>query len=100
MTFTDVRTMRGVINPPDSGMQNSRPDDPNRPGMAYIRFSPRGFSEFSVIHLKLANEKDVTILVNPFTGEADIIRGYKDYEWTYGRNKKKKNDDEKPRGFG
>ena len=98
MVFTDVRTMRGVIHPPDAGMSASRKDDPERPGMAYIRFSPRGFSEFSVIHMKLASGKEITILVNPFSGSAEIIRQYKDFEWTYGRNRKK--DNEKPRGFG
>ena len=73
--FQDIRTMRG----------KQEPGDGVRP---YIIFSPRGFSEFSVIHIRLTGEAVVTILVNPFTGNTEIIREYKDYEWTYGRTKK------------
>ncbi|MEZ4754740.1 MAG: prepilin-type N-terminal cleavage/methylation domain-containing protein [Bdellovibrionota bacterium] len=71
----DIRTMRGV-KPASQG------------GKAYIMFSPRGFSEFSVIHLNLGEVLKVTILVNPFTGLTDIFRGteFKDFEWTFGRN--------------
>jgi hypothetical protein len=71
-TLTDVRTLRGVQTPVD--------------GEAYILYSPRGFSEFSVIHLQLSNGEVVTILVNPWTGNPEIYRGYRDFEWTYGRN--------------
>lgn len=87
MSFIDVRTMRGVITPPNTGIGEISETDPNRPGVAYIRFSPRGFSEFAVIHLRMADSREVSLLVNPFTGETSIIRGYKDFEWTYGRNK-------------
>jgi len=87
MEFVDVRTMRGVITPPNTAMGEISDTDPNRPGVAYIRFSPRGFSEFAVIHLRMADSKEVSLLVNPFTGETSIIRGYKDFEWTYGRKK-------------
>ncbi len=76
--FLDIRSMRG-LELPNSG------DVP-----PYILFSPRGFSEFSVIHLVMsqnsAGEKNiVTILVNPFTGITQTFKGYKDFEWTYGR---------------
>ena len=70
-----IRTMRGVFEINDGASE--------RP---YIIFSPRGFSEFAVIHIQLSNENNkVTILVNPFTGLTDIYRGdsYKDFEWTY-----------------
>lgn len=87
MEFIDVRTMRGVVTPPNSSMGEISSADPNRPGVAYIRFSPRGFSEFAVIHIRMADKKEVSLLVNPFTGETSIIRGYKDFEWTYGRKK-------------
>jgi prepilin-type N-terminal cleavage/methylation domain-containing protein len=72
--YKDVRTMRGMKSASEGGT-------------AYMLFSPRGFSEFSVIHLTLSNGAPVTILVNPFTGGTDIYREYKDFKWTYGRNK-------------
>lgn len=53
---------------------------------ATLTFSPRGFSEFGVIHLKLIGGGVVTILVNPFTGIAEVHRAFKDFEWTFGRN--------------
>lgn len=73
--FSDVRTMRGVIAPGD-------------PEKAYILFSPRGFSEFAVIHLALSHDRVRTILVNPFTGLTSIYKEYKDFEWSYGRTSK------------
>lgn len=54
----------------------------------YITFSPRGFSEFAVVHLRMSRGAQVTILVNPFTGLATIYRDYRDFEWTYGRENK------------
>jgi hypothetical protein len=68
----DVRTMRGVHTPGEGGT-------------AYVLFSPRGFSEFCIVHLKLARDKEaqVTILVNPFTGNTEIYRKYKDFEWVW-----------------
>jgi len=79
MTFEDIRTMRG------KQVASETSDAP------YILFSPRGFSEFAVIHLIVGKDSDdpqqFTILVNPFTGMAELIRSYKDFEWTYGRKK-------------
>ncbi len=69
--FEDVQTMRGKMNE----------------GKPYIMFSPRGFSEFAVIHLRQSTGEQITILVNPFTGLTKVIRGYKDFNWTYGRDK-------------
>lgn len=76
VSFIDVRTMRGV-------------QDPQQNEDAYILFSPRGFSEFAVIHLRFSQGNPITILINPFTGLTEIYRSYKDFEWTYGRNQKK-----------
>lgn len=59
---------------------------------AHIIFSPKGFSEFSVIHLQLKSGKEVTILVNPFSGITEISREYKDFQWTYGKNNKSKDN--------
>lgn len=75
MTIEDVRTMRGRFAPPQDEL-------------AYIVFSPRGFSEFAVLHFKLNGGQPLTILVNPFTGLTDIYREYKDFEWSYGRKRK------------
>jgi hypothetical protein len=75
VTLTDVRTMRGM----------------KTEGTPYVHFSPRGFSEFCVIHLRLQNGSELTILVNPFTGLTEIYREYKDFEWTYGHQKKTSN---------
>ena len=74
----DIRTMRGKKLASEGGK-------------AYIMFSPRGFSEFSVIHLNVGEQNKVTILVNPFTGLTEIFRGleHKDFEWTFGRNNEK-----------
>ena len=71
LKIRDVRTMRGL----------------ETEGKPYVDFSPRGFSEFAVIHIILATNEVITILVNPFTGIAKIIRADKDFQWTYGRKK-------------
>lgn len=55
-------------------------------GTAMLTFSPRGFSEFGVVHLTLVGGAKVTILVNPFTGLTEVYREYRDFEWTYGRS--------------
>ena len=75
MTITDIRTIRGDYT-------TSSPED--RP---HILFSPRGFVEFAVIHLRMERNEDaeVTLLVNPFTGVVDIYREYKQFEWSYGK---------------
>lgn len=74
VVLEDVRTMRG--------------DESEGP--AYILFSPRGFSEFAVIHFTLSDGTKITILVNPFTGNTEIFRGheFQHFEWTYGRDTK------------
>ena len=74
MRFEDVRTMRGKYTSAEADS-------------AYMLFSPRGFSEFAVVHLRLSNNSPVTILVNPFTGLTTMYRDYRDFEWTYGKEK-------------
>lgn len=74
ITIKDIRTMRGRELSSESES-------------AYILFSPRGFSEFAVIHLQVTNGAPITILVNPFTGLTNVYREYRDFEWTYGRKK-------------
>ena len=70
IVFDDVRTMRGLSTKTEGGK-------------AYIMFSPVGFSEFAVIHLRYPGEKITTILVNPFTGLTEIFNEYKDFQWKY-----------------
>lgn len=71
-----IRTMRGDFSV-GASKNSERP---------YVIFSPRGFSEFAVIHLQLsAEDNKATILINPFTGITDIYREpqFRDFEWTY-----------------
>lgn len=56
-------------------------------GQAAILFSPRGFSDFAVIHLKLSSGQPITILVNSFTGTTRLFREFKDFEWNYDDSK-------------
>ncbi len=78
MIIERIKTMRGI--------------EENQTGTAYITFSPRGFSEFAVIHVRLSTGAPVTFLVNPFTGLVDIYREFKDFEWTYGGESGQKKD--------
>ena len=75
MRFRDVRTMSGK-------------KEATQGGSAYVTFSPRGFSEFAVIHLLQSAGAVVTILVNPFTGNTEIFNADKDFQWTYSKQKK------------
>lgn len=74
MLIEDVHTMRGKI-------------DARGKERAYVLFSPRGFSEFAVIHLRTSSGAPVTIAVNPFTGITEIFREYKEFSPTYGRER-------------
>ncbi len=71
LLITDIKTASGKFTS----------EDEEKPS---ISFSPRGFSQFAVIHMETAEEKPVTILVNPFSGNTTIYREYKEFEWTYG----------------
>ncbi len=77
MLITDVVTMRGKVLP--SALAGKNDDDEG--GSAFIRFSPRGFSEFAVIHLRLRDDSEKTLLINSFTGGVEILEGYKEFEW-------------------
>ncbi len=48
----------------------SHPDDP------YIQFSPNGWVEHAVIHLRNSEGLDFTLVVNPLTGNAELREGY------------------------
>ena len=71
--LSDVRTTRGL----EQAGGTEKP---------YILFSPRGYSEFAVIHFLFGEDLPITILLNPFTGTTEVFREYKDFEWSYGRN--------------
>lgn len=73
MEFLDVMTPRGKVT---TGDKRENP---------YLIFSPRGTSEFGVIHVALGPGHPVTILVNPWTGMAEVYREYKDFKWNLGR---------------
>lgn len=42
-------------------------------GMAYIYYSPEGFVEASVIQITNAKNQTWTLVINPLTGQADIV---------------------------
>jgi prepilin-type N-terminal cleavage/methylation domain-containing protein len=73
LIFTDIVTPRG---------KTRRDDNREYP---FLVFSPRGFSEFGVVHLATADNRQMTILVNPWTGLAELFREYKEFQWTLGR---------------
>ena len=75
--LTRVKTARGT--------QDAKGDE-----KPYILFSPRGFSEFAVVHFTVSSGSPVTISINPFTGLAEVFREDKDFNWNYGS---KKNDE-------
>lgn len=55
-TFKDVRAA-------------SHPDDP------YIQFTPDGWVEQAMIHLRDGDNKDFTLMVNPLTGNTELREG-------------------------
>lgn len=48
----------------------SHPDEP------YILFTPDGWVEHAMIHLRDGNDRDFTLLVKPLTGTAELHEGY------------------------
>ena len=65
-----ARTMRGIIEKDH----------------AYVFFSPRRFSEFALIQVQLSSGQIVTIKINPFTGNSEIVGEAMDYELDYRSN--------------
>jgi prepilin-type N-terminal cleavage/methylation domain-containing protein len=75
MRILDVRSPRGLTI--------------HEPGQsAYLDFSPRGFSEFGVVHLETSSGQPVTILINPFSGLTTIYREYRDFDWVWGKQER------------
>lgn len=50
-----------------------------------IRFSPRGVSDFGVIHISTGSDSAITIVANPWTGLAETYPGYREFKWTMPR---------------
>lgn len=73
MYFEDVVTPRGKAV---SGEKRSNP---------FLLFSPRNASEFGVIHVQMGSGKQFTILVNPWTGLAEVFPEHKDFQYNLGR---------------
>jgi len=48
----------------------SHPDDP------YILFTPDGWVEHTVIHLRDGSDRDFSLLVRPLTGHTELLEGY------------------------
>lgn len=48
----------------------SHPDDP------YILFTPDGWVEQALIHLRDGEERDFTLLIKPLTGDTELREGY------------------------
>ena len=71
MYFEDVVTPRGKVK---VGDKRKNP---------FLLFSPRNASEFGVIHVTMGNGMQKTILVNPWTGLAEVFNEYKDYQYTF-----------------
>ena len=59
-------------------------NEPIESGITFIRFSPRGASQFALVHF-LIEDSDFTLFMNPSSGKVEIDDEYKDYEWTYGK---------------
>jgi prepilin-type N-terminal cleavage/methylation domain-containing protein len=51
-------------------MAGGHPDDP------YILFTPDGWVEHALIHLKDGEERDFTLIVNPLMGSTELREGY------------------------
>ncbi len=52
----------------------SHPDDP------YILFTPDGWVEHALIHLRDGGERDFTLIVNPLMGSTELREGYVEEE--------------------
>jgi prepilin-type N-terminal cleavage/methylation domain-containing protein len=48
----------------------SHPDDP------YMLFTPDGWVEHALIHLRDGDDRDFTLLVKPLTGNTELLEGY------------------------
>ena len=74
LRFRDIRTLNGISDEDEVS----------------IRFSPRGASEFAVVHLDIEDSDYVfTVFANPSTGEVSLREGDMDFTWTLGRTEER-----------
>ena len=76
MYFEDIVTPRG------KAIKDEKHDNP------FLLFSPRGASEFGVIHLRMSEGQPFTILINPWTGLAEVFPEYKEFQYSLGKKEK------------
>jgi Tfp pilus assembly protein FimT len=48
----------------------------SHPDETYIEFSPEGWVERALIHLRDGDNRDFTLMVNPLTGDTELREGY------------------------
>jgi len=53
-------------------------------GVAVIHFFPNGFIEPATLHLSDGDRNNLTLQINPLTGEVRIHEGFKEFETRYG----------------
>lgn len=51
-------------------------------GVALLRFSPRGTTDFAIVHLASGDEEIYTLAIDPATGKVSIKNGYHDVIWS------------------
>ncbi len=49
---------------------------PGHPDEPYILFTPDGWVEKAYIHIRDGGDKDYTLIVNPLTGNTELVEGY------------------------
>lgn len=62
-------------------------EDEAKKGQVFIRFSPRGASEFAVVHFTIRDHV-FTAFMNPSTGEVALRDGDLNFEWTLGNEQR------------
>jgi len=49
-------------------------------GEARIRFTRKGYTQSSAIHLRSDDEREFTLVLRPFSGKVEILEKYKEFE--------------------
>ena len=78
LSFSMLKTQRGEF----TGQQQEQ---------SYILFSPRGFSEFAAIYLNHGEFGKITILINPFSGNTELFREEKEFNWNFNQTSDEQN---------
>lgn len=59
-----------------SELEKANSEKPITSGRAYVHFFPQGLVEEAAIHLKISDENQWTISIQPLTGKADVVSSY------------------------